>query len=70
MIFIQDAAEACAPAAAVMLKVRRACGLDLIVQGGQISPPGCGIQAGDRRQLVAARRLYSIADVCSCGTTW
>lgn len=45
------------------------CGLALIVQGGQSAPP-VGIQAGDRRQLVAARRLYSIADVCSCGTTW
>lgn len=69
LIFIPGAAEARAPAAAVMLQVRRACGLALIVQGGQISPP-VGIQAGDRRQLVAARRLYSIADVCSCGTTW
>ena len=48
---------------------RRPGSLALIFQGGQISPP-VGIQAGDRRQLVAARRLYSIADVCSCGTTW
>lgn len=39
LIFIQEAAESCAPAAAVMLQVRRACGLALIVQGGQISPP-------------------------------
>lgn len=45
------------------------CGLALIVPGGQSAPP-VGIQAGDRRQLVAARRLYSIADVCSCGITW
>lgn len=45
------------------------CGLALIVQGGQSAPP-VGIQVGDRRQLVAARRLYSIADVCICGTTW
>lgn len=45
------------------------CGLALIVPGGQSAPP-VSIQAGDRRQLVAARRLYSIADVCSCGTTW
>lgn len=34
LIFIQEATEARAPAAAVMLQVRRACGLALIVQGG------------------------------------
>lgn len=45
------------------------CGLALIVQGGQSAPP-VGIQAGDRRQLVDAWRLYSIADVCSYDTTW